>query len=162
MSVFLLPHAHLNVLAHEVTRWGVHLLRRDNALSEALAGMGVDMRVGYPGATSEKLLAQSVGEVLVQAMADSYTARYTLEEDEAARVGQYVDSYRFERPRGTYTVAEVAQAVRSFNYQACEAPGWEQSAGFVFYTLMQEHLLGRLVAESEADTWVIREDSTRP
>lgn len=157
MSVILLPHCHLDVLVRESTEWGSHLLTRNNALSEALAGLGVTMRNGYPGVRSESLFAQQMGQVLVQAVAQSYMARYSLTDEEVERVEEYVASYVYSRPRGVYTVAEVAQAVRSFSYQACEAPEWEQSAGSAFYNLMQEHLLGRLVHESEADTWVIRQ-----
>lgn len=150
MSVILLPYAHINVLAHEVTRWGAHLLARPSVFGEALASMGVDAR---------KPSAEAVGSVLVRAIGQSYLARYMVSVDELAQVQDYIDAYRFTHPRRAYSTAEVAMALQSFSYQACEASDWEQSAGHCFVGLMQRHLLGCLVRESGADTWVIEEEA---
>lgn len=153
MSVMLLPYAHINVLAQESAKWAPHLFVRVNALSGALYGQGLDGR-------RENGLAvrRAIGKVLVQAVAQSYMARYEMTPADAEAVRAYIDSYRYERPRRDYTPAEVGMALRSFSYQACEAEDWEQGAGYAFYLLMQEHLLCRVIADADPDTWVIRDE----
>lgn len=55
------------------------------------------------------------------------------------------DRYSYRRPQHTeWTVAELLNAIRGFQYQSCEHPGWERSQAKAFCDALQQRLIATL------------------
>lgn len=95
--------------------------------------------------------ASAVGQLLLDANAASVNTRYRENET-------YV--YDYQRPAHVFEPIEILKAIDGFNYQSCEAPGWETSEAHRYCYQLRETMIRRLPGYSAADTWEITPTTT--
>jgi hypothetical protein len=88
-----------------------------------------------------------IGQMLLDENAASVNHLYR-RDDHAAR-------YTHRRPQHTeWTVAELLNAIRGYQYQSCEHPGWERSQAKAFCDALQQRLIATLPGYTEGP-WLI-------
>ena len=91
--------------------------------------------------------ADRVGQMLVDANTASVNHLY--HQDDA-----YIYSYR--RPKHTnWSTIELLQAIRGYQYQACETPDWIGSPAWSYCQALTAQLIRDLPGYDEATTWQI-------
>lgn len=157
MSVMLLTHNHISALVNTaVAGDGLHMGFNSDTIRNELATRGV--AVGLGGYLENKAAAQALGEILAETMAYSFYGRYDLPPEDIACLDKYINTYTYPISQVfDHTPTEIAHALTSFEYQACEAPNWEESAAFNFCQLLAKKLLGDLVDRDydRRETWSI-------
>ena len=157
MSVMLLTHNHISALVNAaVSGDGLHMGFNSETIRAELATRGIE--VGLGGYLKGRETAQALGDIMAETMAYSFYGRYDLPADDIASLDKYISTYTYPISKAfDYTPTEVSHALSSFEYQACEAPNWEESAAFNFCQLLAQKLLKDLVARDcdRRATWSI-------
>jgi hypothetical protein len=124
MSAFVLPHEHIHVLL-----WGA--LR---------AGRGrVCWHYDNPTRLGELTEGQAsaVGQMLVEANVASVNYLYNATDT--------AGTYRYQRPVHTdWSAVELLKALSCYEYQSCEAPGWENSSAHRLCRVIERELIASL------------------
>ena len=81
---------------------------------------------------------------------ESVNYRYA-EQDAVIPSFSYKRQFRNEAKSLTSHLAEVANAIRCFDYQACEHPGWESSVAHSFLQGLRETVLSNLQTAEGVD-----------
>jgi hypothetical protein len=142
MSASIVDHEHIHVLlwaaAKSVPPNGPMSWYYDNPIR--------CNRVNPDGSNRDEL-----GQMLLDENAASINHLYR-RDDSAAR-------YTHRRPRHTeWTVAELLNAIRGYQYQTCEHPGWERSQAKAFCDALQQRLIATLPGYTDGP-WHITPDS---
>jgi hypothetical protein len=73
--------------------------------------------------------------------------------------GGSAQTYTYQRPQHTeWTVAELLNAIRGYQYQTCEHPGWERSQAKAFCDTLQQRLIATLPGYTDGP-WLITASS---
>jgi hypothetical protein len=75
------------------------------------------------------------------------------------RGGDTADRYTHRRPQhAEWTVAELLNAIRGYQYQTCEHPGWDRSQAKAFCDALQQRLIATLPGYTDGP-WLITPSS---
>jgi hypothetical protein len=66
--------------------------------------------------------------------------------------------YRYQPVRRSYSAVQILQAIRGYEYQSCEHPGWETSEAKAFCDALTHSMISRLPGYEDANTWSIPDD----
>ena len=144
MSVALLAHEQLNLMVWAGSRANSH---EGNLY---LGTLGEQVGAGLYQRSENN---ESIGRKLAQTLAMSYDDRYSESTSDAF---SWFSSYQYKAPaRRTWSAPEVLMAIRSYEYQACEAEGWNDADNFarLYCQILFRHVANTLVDLSNADTW---------
>ena len=140
MSASTVHHEHIHVLlwvaAQPVPQCGPLAWYYDNPIRWN--------RLDGPGAESSRA---AVGQMLLDENAASVNYRYDI--DDAAAV------YVYRQPRHTdWSLPELLNALRGYEYQSCEHPGWDASQAKAFCDALQQRLVCMLPGYNDGP-WLI-------
>ena len=125
MSCYLCTEQHINYLVSQVE----NLTSRRDGASFAHDGARVYIQRGFDETpySAQSVTLQGLVEALRTENMESVNYRYE-EQDAIIPSFSYKRQFRDERfKRFTAHLAEVASAIRCFEYQACEHPGWQRA-----------------------------------
>ena len=141
MSCYLCEPKHINYLVSQVE----NLISRRDGASFAHDGGRVYIQRGFDSLPSfaQSVTLQGLVEALRTENMESFNYRY---KEKDALIESFVYRPRFRNETKSYTahLAEVSSAIRCFEYQACEHPGWETSLACSFLQGLRAMVLNRL------------------
>ena len=130
MSVFIVSPEHINVLLDAALRYTDEI------------GMTVYAADGQ-ALTIDRTNRDQVGQMLLDTNAASVGARH--EETPELYIYSYTTPVRFD-----WEAVDVLKAISCFEYQACEAPGWEGSAARAFCEGLRRAVIPALPGYTDA------------
>ena len=139
MSVFIVSPEHINVLLDAALRYTDEI------------GMTVYTTDGQALAI-DRTNRDQVGQMLLDTNAASAGARH--EETPELYIYSYTTPVRFD-----WEAVDVLKAISCYEYQACEAPGWERSAARAFCEGLRRAVTPALTGYTAAP-WEITTTST--
>ena len=139
MSVFIVSPEHINVLLDAALRYTDEI------------GMTVYTTDGQALAI-DRTNRDQVGQMLLATNAASAGARH--EETPELYIYSYTTPVRFD-----WEAVDVLKAISCYEYQACEAPGWERSAARAFCEGLRRAVTPALPGYTDAP-WEITTTST--
>ena len=139
MSVFIVSPEHINVLLDAALRYTDEI------------GMTVYTTDGQALAI-DRTNRDQVGQMLLDTNAASAGARH--EETPELSLYSYTTPVRFD-----WEAVDVLKAISCYEYQACEAPGWERSAARAFCEGLRRAVTPALPGYTDAP-WEITTTST--
>ena len=141
MSCYLCTEQHINYLVSQVE----NLTSRRDSASFAHDGARVYIQRGFDETpySAQSVTLQGLVEALRTENMASFSSRYP-HEDDVIQPFAYKRQFRNEANDFTAHLAEVASALRCFEYQACEHPGWEESIGHSFLRGLEDMVLRKL------------------
>jgi len=139
MSVFIVSPEHINVLLDAALRYTDEI------------GMTVYTTDGQALAI-DRTNRDQVGQMLLDTNAASAGARH--EETPELYIYSYTTPVRFD-----WEAVDVLKAISCYEYQACEAPGWERSAARAFCEGLRRAVTPALPGYTDAP-WEITTTST--
>ena len=139
MSVFIVSPEHINVLLDAALRYTDEI------------GMTVYTTDGQALAI-DRANRDQVGQMLLDTNAASAGARH--EETPELYIYSYTTPVRFD-----WEAVDVLKAISCYEYQACEAPGWERSAARAFCEGLRRAVTPALPGYTDAP-WEITTTST--
>ena len=139
MSVFIVSPEHINVLLDAALRYTDEI------------GMTVYAADGQ-ALTIDRTNRDQVGQMLLDTNAASVGARH--EETPELYIYSYTTPVHFD-----WEAVDVLKAISCFEYQACEAPGWEGSAARAFCEGLRRAVIPALPGYTDAP-WEITTTST--
>ena len=139
MSVFIVSPEHINVLLDAALRYTDEI------------GMTVYTTDGQALAI-DRTNRDQVGQMLLDTNAASAGARH--EETPELYIYSYTTPVRFD-----WEAVDVLKAISCYEYQACEAPGWDRSAARAFCEGLRRAVTPALPGYTDAP-WEITTTST--
>ena len=139
MSVFIVSPEHINVLLDAALRYTDEI------------GMTVYTSDGQ-ALTVDRTNRDAVGQMLLETNAASAGARH--EEAPEPYIYSYATPVRFD-----WEAVDVLKAISCYEYQACEAPGWDTSAAKAFCEGLRRVIIPALPGYTDAP-WEITTTST--
>lgn len=137
MSVFIVSPEHLNVLLDAALRY------TDEISMTVYAADGQAL-------TIDRTNRDQVGQMLLDTNAASAGARH----QEGNELYSYATPARFD-----WEAVDVLKAIACYEYQACEAPGWDASTARAFCEALRRAVIPALPGYTDAP-WEITTTST--
>lgn len=139
MSAFTVSPEHIDALLTAAVAWSERCRIewvKPNSPRDDFDGLS---HVGLPWRQFNFCHADQIGQMLVDENYRSVNHRYR-EQDEAYH-------YEFRMLSGKPDPKIVLQAIRCFQYQACECPDFEQTEAFAFTEMLKNHALSELLRD---------------
>lgn len=143
MSAWIVPEAHINVIVNFFTKQSVY------------EGLYCKMDDDYVYINRDN--AERLAEVLRLENIRSINSRY----NEKTIIGDIGYEY-LPQVRDCYSIAEIAQALNSYDYQSCETADYYDTQASHIINSMRKDLLRQLIDKDgdSIDTWCIDEVKT--
>jgi hypothetical protein len=139
MSVFIVSPEHIHVLLDAALRYTDEI------------GMTVYTNDGQ-ALTIDRTNRDQVGQMLLDTNAASAGARH--QEDTELYIYSYATPARFD-----WEAIDILKALTCYEYQACEAPGWDTSTARAFCEALRRAVISALPGYTDAP-WEITTTST--
>lgn len=137
MSAYVHEKEHIDLLV-----WAAH------HLTDAHSAVPMYTENGYLSSVTDKT---QIGQILWDTNRDSVAYRYK-EAPESVE-------YQYEAPRLGYSPEEVLLALRSYEYQSCEHPGWHDSSAKKFCDSLLGAMIHALPGVQQAQTWSVTSET---